>query len=298
MRTGPLAAALAASLFLGAAPPAPPPSPEQTWRDTIKGENEIWSAKHHALLKIQDEALLGANGSATLLGTAGKPASYRWAQGVQPNGVAVIKLTGDKATVTLHGKTFDDAALKKGIAVEANVEIVSGGADSAFPGTVTTLILFNQVRAELLSFKGLDYFPYDKAYRVTATFTPDPKMPKHMFRLSRGADSLFYHVGDAKFSLNGKALILPFYAQSNDPKKIDDLEGYFTDDLTGKGTYGGGRYVSISDFGKFPPKSFTIDFNLAYNPLCARAPWFTCPIPTDALATPVKAGEKDPHQVH
>jgi len=289
-----LTAALAAALFLGA---APPPSPEQAWRDAIKGENEFWSAKPHAFLKIQDEAMLGANGSATLLGTAGKPASYRWVQGVQPNGIAVVRLTGDKATATWNGKTYDDATLKKGVAVGAGIEIVSSGAEN-FPGKVMTLILFNQKRAEALAFKGLDYFAYDPAYRVTATFVPDPKMPKHMFRLSRGADYPYYHVGDAKFSLNGKALTLPFYAVTNDPKKIDDLEGYFTDDLTGTLTYGGGRYVSISDFGKFPPKSFPIDFNLAYNPLCARAPWFTCPIATDALATAVRAGERDPHQVH
>ena|ERR1700710_2211378 len=134
-----LTAALAAALFLGA---APPPSPEQAWRDAIKGENEFWSAKPHAFLKIQDEAMLGANGSATLLGTAGKPASYRWVQGVQPNGIAVVRLTGDKATATWNGKTYDDATLKKGVAVGAGIEIVSSGAEN-FPGKVMTLILFN-----------------------------------------------------------------------------------------------------------------------------------------------------------
>jgi uncharacterized protein (DUF1684 family) len=76
------------------------------------------------------------------------------------------------------------------------------------------------------------------------------------------------------------------------------MAGYFSDDLTGGQTLGGGRYVSISDFGGFPPRNTTIDFNLAHNALCARAPWFTCPIATDVLATAVRAGEKDPHQAH
>ena len=79
-------AASAAVLLLAAAPPAK--SPEQVWRETIAGENEIWSSKHHALLKIQDEAILAEGASTTLLGTAGQPASYRWASGVKPDGVA------------------------------------------------------------------------------------------------------------------------------------------------------------------------------------------------------------------
>lgn len=292
MRYRTFQAASAALLLLAAAPPAK--SPEQVWRETIVGENDVWSTKHHALLKIQDESMLAEGASATLLGTKGQPASYRWASGVKPEGVAVVGLRGGKLMATLRGQTYDGAALDKGIAVDANIEIVGQVA----PGQPVTLVLFNQVRAEAVNFKGLDYFPYDPAYRVTATFTPDPKRPKHMFRLSHGTDSLFYHVGDATFSLNGKSLTLPFYALTNDPKKIDDLEGYFTDDLTGTQTYGGGRYVSIFDFGSFPPKSITIDFNLAYNPLCARSSYFSCPIATDALATAIKAGEKDPHIAH
>ena len=285
-------AASAALLMLATAPAAK--SPEQVWRETIAGENEIWSAKHHALLKIQDEAVLAEGGSATLLGMEGQPASYRWESGTRPGGVVVVSLHGGKVELVLRGKPVDAAALAKGVAVEPNIEIMY----QPSPGQPATVVLFNQLRAQALSFKGLDYFPYDPAYRVTATFTPDPKMPKHMFRLSRGTDSLFYHVGDARFSLNGKSLTLPFYALSNDPKKIDDLEGYFTDDLTGTQTYGGGRYVSIFDFSAYPPKTFTIDFNLAYNPICARSPYFSCPIATDAIGTPIRAGEKDPHQAH
>ncbi|HJW42069.1 MAG TPA: DUF1684 domain-containing protein [Rhizomicrobium sp.] len=292
MKSGSLAASLAATLLLCAAPAAK--SPEQVWRETIAGENEIWSAKHHALLKIQDEAVLAEGASATLLGKAGQPASYHWASGVKPDGAAVTSIRDGKITAVVHGKTYDGAALAKGVAVDTNIEIVS----QPVPGKPVSVYIFNQVRAEAVTFKGLDYFPYDPAYRVTANFAPDPKMPRRMFRLSRGEDYPFYHAGDATFVLNGKTLTLPLYAESNDPKKITDLDGYFTDGLTGSGTYGGGRYLNIGDFGSFPPKSVTIDFNLAYNPLCARSPYFSCPIATDAIATAVKAGEKDPHKPH
>jgi len=68
---------------------------------------------------------------------------------------------------------------------------------------------------------------------------------------------------------------LPFYSGDNDPKKITDMSAFFTDDLTGKGTYGAGRYVDIDGFGAYPPKTVTIDFNDAYNPNCARSKHFT-----------------------
>ncbi len=80
-----------------------------------------------------------------------------------------------------------------------------------------------------------------------------------------------------------------------DPTKITDMSAFFTDDLTGKETYGAGRYVDVEPFGAFPPKTVTIDFNYAYNPNCARSAFFTCPVATDNIPLAVKAGERDPH---
>ena len=91
---------------------------------------------------------------------------------------------------------------------------------------------------------------------------------------------------------------MPFYSDTNDPKKITSLTAFFTDALTGKGTYGAGRYVDIDKFGPFPPKTFTIDFNDAYNPNCARSAFYTCPVAFDNLALAIKAGERDPHLKH
>jgi uncharacterized protein (DUF1684 family) len=141
----------------------------------------------------------------------------------------------------------------------------------------------------------VSYYPYDAAFRVTASFAPDPKRPARVFRTSRGTDKQFYHVGDATFTLKGKTIALPFYAGSNDVKAITDISAFFTDDLTGKGAYGAGRYVDISDFGAFPPKSVVIDFNDAYNPNCARSAHFTCPVAIDNIPLAMTAGERDPH---
>jgi uncharacterized protein (DUF1684 family) len=102
----------------------------------------------------------------------------------------------------------------------------------------------------------------------------------------------------AHFALAGKNYALPFYTDTNDPKKITSLSAFFTDALTGNGVYAAGRYVEAPDFKTFPPKSFTIDFNYAYNPNCARSAFFTCPVAFDHLALAVTAGERDPHRKH
>lgn len=71
---------------------------------------------------------------------------------------------------------------------------------------------------------------------------------------------------------------------------------WFTDNTTGKETYGVGRYL---DFEKEddPDHIYTIDFNRAYNPYCAYSAEFTCPIPReeDYIDFEIKAGEKNFH---
>ena len=105
-----------------------------------------------------------------------------------------------------------------------------------------------------------------------------------------------FHVGDATFMLKGKSVTLPFYA--DDRNNIASMSAFFIDGLTGTETYGSGRYVDVGSFGAFPPKTVTIDFNEAYNPNCARSPFFTCPVATDVIALAIRAGEKDPHRAH
>ena len=71
--------------------------------------------------------------------------------------------------------------------------------------------------------------------------------------------------------------------------------GYFVpyrDATSGDETYGAGRYLDIDPN---PDGTVTIDFNLAYNPLCAYSDAFSCPLPPveNWLAVPIRAGERD-----
>ena len=94
------------------------------------------------------------------------------------------------------------------------------------------------------------------------------------------------------FTLEGKPMRLAMYAERRDPAKVKSLSTFFLDELSGKETYGVGRYIDIDVKGL--PKTLTIDFNRAYNPNCARSPHYNCPLATDKIPVALRAGEKTP----
>jgi uncharacterized protein (DUF1684 family) len=273
------------------------PSIEDKWKASLVEDNIDWAKTPHAILKIQDAAYLGDGQTATLIGKKGKPDSYKWVSGRKP-GMLSADYRAGKLTITKGSDVIADAVKQKSIPVDTDVDI-AGYPTQVNAGVMGVRVLvYNQKRADALNFTGVDYFPYDPAFRVTATFRPDAKLPPRVFRTSRGTDKQFFHAGDATFTLKGKTFTLPFYADGNDPKAIKEMSAFYVDNLTGKGTYGAGRYVDIADFGAFPPKTATIDFNDAYNPNCSRSAFFTCPVATDVVAMEVRAGERDPHARH
>lgn len=274
------------------------PSPEEAWKSGIADENKDYARIPHAMLKIQDAAYLRDGDIAVLTGRKGDPGSYRWTDRPGAQGVLRVTLKAGKIAVTRNGAALHADAITKNIPVDTDVDI-SGQPTQVDAGVNGwRLFVFNPQNPAAKNFKGVSYFPYDPAFRVGAHFTPDPKRPARIFRTSRGTDKQFYRVGTARFSLDGKTIVLPMYADNNVPKRITSFSAFYTDDLTGNGAYGSGRYVDVGDFGKFPPAAVTIDFNDAYNPNCARSPFFTCPIAQDNIPLAIKAGERDPHLAH
>jgi hypothetical protein len=286
--------AIAACLLVAA--PALARTPEAAWKADLVDTNKAYSVVPHAILKIQDAAYLGEGNSASLVGTRGVPGSYKWVSGDKPDAVLVAAFRDGKPVLEKNGsalaKPLADVVVDRGVDVEAYPTQVEAGV----PGI--RVFVYNQQDPAAKAFKGVDYFPYNPAFVVKADFTADPKLPLQSFITSRKTSKQFYRAGVARFTLQGKKLSLPLYTDSNDPKKITSMSAFFTDDLTGKGAYAAGRYVDSPDFKHFPPKSFPIDFNYAYNPNCARSAFFTCPVAVDHLALAVTAGEKDPHLHH
>jgi len=289
-----LSAAIFASASL-AAPAKHTPTPAQAWKASLAQDNADWATAKHAILKINDAAYVHAGEYVSLVGDPQKPDSWKWAKGKLANAVVLGTFADGKPVVTKAGKPVADDALAKGIDIAPGVDVVGMTAQMSPGENGLRIMVFNQDNKAAKAFKGVDYFPYDPAYRVTATFKPDPQMAPRIFRTSRGLDKQFYHAGDASFTLKGKQVTLPLYTDANVPAKVTDMTSFFTDELTGKGAYHAGRYVDVEKIAKFPPARVTIDFNYAYNPNCARSPFYNCPFAIDHIPLAVTAGEKDPH---
>jgi uncharacterized protein (DUF1684 family) len=273
-------------------------TPEDTWKKEIAEQNRHYSQVAHAMLKIQDAVYLGEGEAASLQGRPDQAASWRWTKNSAASTILQVSLKNQKLTVARNGKIIDSTSIQNGLSLGKDMDLVGQPTQvgAGIPGW--RIFVFNQNNPAARNFAGVSYFPYDPAYRVTAQFTPDPNLRPRVFRTSRGTDKQFYHAGDAVFPLKGRKITLPFYAESNKPGEIADMSAFYTDGLTGKGAYGSGRYVDVSQFGRFPPARITIDLNFAYNPNCARSPYFTCPLATDEIPVPVAAGERDPHAPH
>ena len=282
-------------LFSAAAQAA---TPEQIWKEGHVSDNAAYATAVHAVLKINDAAYIHAGETASLMGNPTKPESWHWVKGTQKGAALVAAFPGGQVKLTKAGKPVAADLLSKGIAIAPGVDVTGGPTQMAPGETGLRLWVFNQQHKAAKAFKGVDYFPYDPAFRVTAQFVPDAKMAPHVFRTSRGLDKQFFHAGDAVFTLKGKKITLPLYTGDKVFAKVADMTSFFTDGMTGKGAYHSGRYVDVEKFGKFPPKTVTIDFNFAYNPMCARSPFYNCPFAMDNIPLPVTAGEKDPHMAH
>jgi uncharacterized protein (DUF1684 family) len=282
--------------FLAVSLPALALTPEEAWKADLVETNKDYAVKPHAILKIQDAAYLGEGKSASLMGTRGVPGSYKWVSGRQANAALVAEFADGKPVIEKAGARIANPLADVQIDKDVDVQAFPTQVQAGVPGI--RVFAYNQQNPATRAFKGVDYFPYDPGYVVTATFTAARQIVPHVFMTSRGTSKQFYRVGEASFALQGQHFVLPFYSDANEPAKISSLSAFFTDELTGKGAYGSGRYVDISGFHAFPPKSFAIDFNYAYNPNCARSSFYTCPVAFDHLALAVKAGERDPHMAH
>ena len=292
-----LTAALLASVCV-AAPAKKPPTPAETWKQSLTQDNAAWATDKHAILKINDAAYVHAGEYVSLVGDPNKPDSWKWAKGKLPGAAVVGTFANGKPVAMKAGRPVPDGALAKGFDIAPGIDVMGQTAQMRPGENGLRIMVFNQQNKAARAFTGVDYFPYNPAFRVTAAFKPDPRMTPRIFRTSRGLDKQFDHAGDASFTLQGRSVTVPLYTDAGKPADVRDMTSFFTDELTGHGAYRAGRYVDVEKFAKFPPARVTIDFNYAYNPNCARSPFYNCPFAIDYIPLKVTAGEKDPHAGH
>ncbi|MDT7832256.1 DUF1684 domain-containing protein [Flavobacteriaceae bacterium S356] len=153
-------------------------------------------------------------------------------------------------------------------------------------------------KRDLKKFKGLAFYPVDSSYVVNATLTRTPDEPVFEMATTTDRKPLYKQYGILSFTLKGKVLKLHlFQNQENltDEKYKDYLFLPFTDDTSGDGSYGGGRYmdVFISEINK--DDTVILNFNNTYNPYCAYNDKYSCPITPrkNHLDIAIEAGVKD-----
>lgn len=152
-----------------------------------------------------------------------------------------------------------------------------------------------------LAFKGHDYFPARKKYRVEARILRSPEAKPFIMATVSGVKKTFRKFADLHFEIGGQAATLAVY-QYQDPETgayDDELFLPFKDGTTGNLSYGGGRYIDLPG----PPEdatTMTLDFNQCYNPYCAYSSGWNCPIPPEEnnLSISIPAGVKAWKGIH
>lgn len=141
------------------------------------------------------------------------------------------------------------------------------------------------------TFKGLEYFPFDKNYRLTAKLVKSAYDKIFLIPTSRGGSRKYLKIGNLSFQLNGKEYSVSAF--SRESVEIKELFVPFKDLSNGEQTYSAGRYVYL----RMPKdgESAVLDFNLAHNPSCAYGnESFACTLPPkeNFLQVEINAGEK------
>lgn len=135
--------------------------------------------------------------------------------------------------------------------------------------------------------KDIPYFPVGKQWIIQAKFTSAGSNDRVQYSniLDMQLDDPI--AGHLDFEIDGRPYRL--IALDNDDQSYFVI---FSDQTTGKTTYGGGRYIYPQ---KADESGFTIlDFNKAVNPPCVFTPFATCPLPPEKNHIPIaiEAGEK------
>ena len=151
---------------------------------------------------------------------------------------------------------------------------------------------------DLKSFKGLDFFPVDSSYIITASIKKTPDTPFLGMATNTEEKSYYRKFGILTFTLKDKEMQLTLYEsleESENPVFEDYLFLPFTDETSGSDSYGGGRYMDVFKSKINTNGTLELNFNNTYNPYCAYNDDYSCPLtPRDNhLNMEILAGVKD-----
>jgi uncharacterized protein len=148
---------------------------------------------------------------------------------------------------------------------------------------------------EKKNLKGLNYFPIDLNYRISAKLVSIDNKKVIVLPTSDNLEKRYLEYAFAEFELNDEPCKLVILEIMEEGSYRGTLLLAFADATSANETYGAGRYLDVK---KIPgASSVTLDFNQSYNPYCAYSEKYSCPFPPkeNVLKIAVRAGEKKYH---
>lgn len=144
--------------------------------------------------------------------------------------------------------------------------------------------------------KSLSFYKTDRNYCAWADFSATPDSKPFLIQTHSGKQKPYREYGAISFTIRDTKYILHIY-QSIDLIKEEAHRDYllipFNDETNYETTFAGGRYIDLS-IKDIVNNRVLIDFNKCYNPYCAYAEGYSCPIPPkeNYLRVRIEAGEK------
>jgi uncharacterized protein (DUF1684 family) len=287
--------AIAAALFVGAAPADKAPSPSAPDAAYLQSFDK-WKADLVDDLKQNWLSLAGLFWLKPGENTFGTDAGNAIAFPKGPAHAGVFELQGTDVTVkfspeahaTIDGKPVTTAMLQPDISGKPTVvELGSLRIKVIVRGQRIGIRLKDVDSDEAKNYRGPVFFPIDLSYRVTATWIPSDGKKTVDVPNVLGDTTPTPVAGTVVFKINGQEARLTDLG--GDPAK--GLSFVFSDLSSKTDTYPGGRFLETD-----PVVNGTvmIDFNRAYNPPCAVTPYATCPLAPkeNRLTVVIPAGEK------
>ena len=157
------------------------------------------------------------------------------------------------------------------------------------------LVLLDEHSPLLASGPPPRWFDPDAAFRVLARLDRDPSPREEIVVSTRGNVRRAHRVGWLDFEVKGTRARLVALRLIEPGVDESAVSIFFRDATTGRETYPVGRYLDPKPI-PTSPDLFVLDFNRAYNPVCAFSSHYNCPVPPqeNRLAIPIRAGEMDP----
>ena len=282
--------------------PAIDPAAEPVWREKLLGDR---AANDHALKTDVTSPLAGidrftptaaaffaVDDSGLRLEPQATPAARASFTPTDPTHWTWQAAAADVTATTLDGKR----ALTPGALAEpALIHLTPRYAVKAQLVSGHLLVTaFDAQRPQITAFQALPYFDPDPRFVVNATLERLAKPAPIDLTTSRGLTKPFLRIGTLHFALAGSQLSLEAYRPADSTGH--DLFVPFRDGTSGKDSYAAARFLDL-EAPDDPETPVFLDFNRAYNPLCAYSPAYNCPLPPPAntLAIAITAGERDPH---